>query len=141
MTTRPISADQIESLAVGAWILGTGGGGSPYQGLLNLRRLYRQGAAVRLMDPGDLGDDDLVAVVSTMGAPLVMQERLADPAYPAKPEQAILFTLEAWDINCPQHIPQLIAVADVLPVVERLEARIRELEAMLALRNAADNPD
>ena len=61
-------------------------------------------------------------------------ERLADPAYPAKPEQAILFAVEAWDINCPQHIPQLIAVADVLPVVEKLEARIRELEAMLAMR-------
>jgi len=70
-------------------------------------------------------------------------ERLADPAYPGKPEQAILFAVEAWDINCPQHIPQLVAIADVLPVVERLEARIRELEAMLALRtgSAPNNPD
>ncbi len=69
-------------------------------------------------------------------------ERLADPAYAGKPEQAILFTVEAWDINCPQHIPQLVAVADVLPVVERLESRIRELEAMPALRtgSAAGNP-
>jgi predicted pyridoxine 5'-phosphate oxidase superfamily flavin-nucleotide-binding protein len=69
-------------------------------------------------------------------------ERLADPAYPGKPEQAILFTIEAWDINCPQHIPQLVAVADLLPVVEKLEARIRELEAKLALRTdgTADNP-
>jgi DUF917 family protein len=36
MATVPVSASQIESLAIGAWILGTGGGGSPYQGLLNL---------------------------------------------------------------------------------------------------------
>ena len=34
---RPVTADQIESLAIGAWILGTGGGGSPYLALLNMR--------------------------------------------------------------------------------------------------------
>ncbi|OLB54092.1 MAG: hypothetical protein AUH99_00455 [Candidatus Rokubacteria bacterium 13_2_20CM_2_70_11] len=75
---RPVSAAEIESLAIGAWILGTGGGGSPYLALLNMRKLYRQGAVCRLMDPMALGDDDLVAVVSNMGAPLVGQERLAD---------------------------------------------------------------
>ena len=77
---RPVSADEIEALAVGAWILGTGGGGSPYCGLLNMRQLYREGIVVTLLDPDDLADDDAVAVVSTMGAPLVGQERLADPA-------------------------------------------------------------
>jgi DUF917 family protein len=76
--TREITLDDIESLAVGAWILGTGGGGSPYLGLLNMRRLYAKGHRVRLMSPFDLGDDDWVAVVSNMGAPLVGQERLAD---------------------------------------------------------------
>jgi DUF917 family protein len=76
---RPVSASEIESLAIGAWILGTGGGGSPYLALLNMRKLYRQGAVVQLMDPMDLADDDPVAVVSNMGAPLVGQERLTDP--------------------------------------------------------------
>src|ERR671926_1022930 len=76
---RTVSADEIESLAIGAWILGTGGGGSPYLALLNMRALYRDGAAVSLMDAADLADDDLVAVVSNMGAPLVGQERLTDP--------------------------------------------------------------
>ncbi|WP_407159318.1 DUF917 domain-containing protein [Bradyrhizobium sp. STM 3557] len=75
---RTISLDDIEALAVGAWILGTGGGGSPYLGLLNLRRLYAEGHRVQLMSPLDLADDDWVAVVSNMGAPLVGQERLAD---------------------------------------------------------------
>src|SRR5580693_3169773 len=73
-----LSLDDIESLAVGAWILGTGGGGSPYLGLLNMRRLYAEGRRVQLMSPFDLADDDRVAVVSNMGAPLVGQERLAD---------------------------------------------------------------
>jgi uncharacterized protein len=75
---QTIGLDDIEALAVGAWILGTGGGGSPYLGLLNLRRLYAEGYRVQLMSPLDLADDDWVAVVSNMGAPLVGQERLAD---------------------------------------------------------------
>ena len=75
---RPITLDDIESLAVGAWILGTGGGGSPYLGLLNMRRLYGEGHRVSLMQPQDLDDSDWVAAVSNMGAPLVGQERLTD---------------------------------------------------------------
>ena len=76
--TIPITLDDIECLAVGAWVLGTGGGGSPYLGLLNMRRLYAAGQRVDLMSPLDLADDDRVAVVSNMGAPLVGQERLTD---------------------------------------------------------------
>src|SRR5438045_4829457 len=76
--TLPITLDDLEALSVGAWILGTGGGGSPYLGLLNTRRLYGEGYRVELMSPLDLADDDRVAVVSNMGAPLVGQERLAD---------------------------------------------------------------
>lgn len=75
---REITAEEIEALAIGAWVLGTGGGGSPYLGLLNMRRLYAEGRRVQLMSPLDLADDDWVAVVSNMGAPLVGQERLAD---------------------------------------------------------------
>src|SRR5207247_6066977 len=76
---RPVSLDEIESLAIGAWILGTGGGGSPYLALLNMRQLYRQGVVCQLMDASELADDDLVAVVSNMGAPPRGQERLTDP--------------------------------------------------------------
>src|SRR5258708_13602287 len=75
---RELALDDVEALAVGAWILGTGGGGSPYLGLLNMRRLYAEGHRVSLMSPLDLADQDWVAVVSNMGAPLVGQERLAD---------------------------------------------------------------
>jgi len=52
--------------------------------------------------------------------------------YKAKPEQAILFTIEAWDVNCQQHIPQKFAAEDVAEVVARLQARIAELEAEVA---------
>jgi DUF917 family protein len=63
----PLTLDDIEALAVGAWILGTGGGGSPYLGLLNMRRLYAEGHRVSLLSPLDLADDDWVAVVSNIG--------------------------------------------------------------------------
>lgn len=53
---------------------------------------------------------------------------LADPAYDARPEQAIVFTLEAWDRNCPQHIPQRIDATDVKAALGALQARVAELE-------------
>lgn len=77
--SREVSESEVEALAIGAWILGTGGGGSPYHGLLNVRSLYAAGHRVQLMDPMDLDDTDMVAVVSSMGAPLVGQERMVDP--------------------------------------------------------------
>jgi uncharacterized protein len=49
--------------------------------------------------------------------------------YDARPQQAILLTIEAWDVNCPQHIPQKFDAADVTAAVTKLERRISELEA------------
>jgi hypothetical protein len=40
-----------------------------------------------------------------------------------------LFTVAAWDTNCPQHIPQKFAAADVAGAIARLEDRIAALEA------------
>ncbi|WP_165218976.1 DUF917 domain-containing protein [Affinirhizobium pseudoryzae] len=81
---QEFAEENIEPLAIGAWILGTGGGGDPYISTLNLRRLYAEGTRVDLMDPMALDDDDMVAVVSKMGAPLVGQERLGDPVHLAR---------------------------------------------------------
>jgi predicted pyridoxine 5'-phosphate oxidase superfamily flavin-nucleotide-binding protein len=52
--------------------------------------------------------------------------------YAAKPEQTILFTVTAWDTNCPQHIPQMFAAADVAAALEQRDKRIAELEAEVA---------
>ncbi len=52
-------------------------------------------------------------------------------------ERAILFTVEAWDRNCPQHIPQLVPVEDVETVVTALRQRVAELEA--EIRNLAES--
>lgn len=60
--------------------------------------------------------------------------KLRDPAYPGKVERAVVFTVEAWDVNCPQHIHQRFSQAQVGPVIERLQARIADLESQLAAR-------
>ncbi len=58
--------------------------------------------------------------------------RLADPAYGAKPERAIVFTVEAWDVNCPQHIVRRFTEEQVNRIVAPLNHRIARLEAELA---------
>lgn len=47
-------------------------------------------------------------------------------------ERVILFTIEAWDRNCPQHIPQLIPIEAAEAVVQQLKQRIEDLESELA---------
>lgn len=59
-------------------------------------------------------------------------EALMPRGYRARPEQAILFTVAAWDVNCPQHIPQKLDLADVAAVVAGRDARIAALEAEVA---------
>lgn len=59
-------------------------------------------------------------------------DRLRDPTYPGKVERAIVFTVEAWDVNCPQHIHKRFPQRAIAPLVERLQGRIAELESQLA---------
>lgn len=61
---------------------------------------------------------------------------LQEPAYPGRVERAILIDIEAWDINCPQHIHQRFPQTVVAPIIEQLQDRIRDLEAQLANQSA-----
>jgi uncharacterized protein len=65
------------------------------------------------------GDADLIA-------------RLMPEGYKARPEQVILFTVAAWNANCPQHIPQRFEAADVVAALGERDRRIAELEAEVA---------
>ena len=58
--------------------------------------------------------------------------KLMPEGYQARPEQVILFTVAAWDSNCPQHIPQRFEAADVAAAIAKREQRIAELEAEVA---------
>lgn len=59
-------------------------------------------------------------------------DQLRDATYPAKVERAILFEIEAWDVNCPQHIHKRFSQRQIAPVIEQLQGKIKDLEAKLA---------
>jgi predicted pyridoxine 5'-phosphate oxidase superfamily flavin-nucleotide-binding protein len=58
--------------------------------------------------------------------------RLMPGNYKARASQVILVTINAWDANCPQHIPQRFDAADVAAAIEERDQRIAALEAELA---------
>jgi predicted pyridoxine 5'-phosphate oxidase superfamily flavin-nucleotide-binding protein len=58
-----------------------------------------------------------------------LMSRLFPKGYKARPEQAILLTVLAWDENCPQHIPQRLDAVDVGPAIAERDRRIEALEA------------
>jgi uncharacterized protein len=66
--------------------------------------------------------------------------RLSPEGYKARPEQALIFTVAAWDANCPQHIPQRFEAADVAAAFAERDERIATLEAEIErLRPTAAN--
>jgi predicted pyridoxine 5'-phosphate oxidase superfamily flavin-nucleotide-binding protein len=73
------------------------------------------------------GDDELLSKVS-------------DPGYRARPERVIVFTVEAWDTNCPQHIPRMLPYEEVKDAIGRLQTRIAELEADNARLRTGETP-
>lgn len=67
-----------------------------------------------------------------------LMKRLMPDAYKARPEQVLLFTVSAWDANCPQHIPRRFEAAEVAAALAERDERIAALEAELqTLRGAA----
>ncbi len=58
-----------------------------------------------------------------------LPEKLADPKYKAQLERAFVFHVEAWDVNCQQHIIPRFTEEDIQPELQKLHARIEELEA------------
>ena len=125
-SSREITWDDLEALALGTAVLGTGGGGDSYITLLCCRELHRQGHRFRLIDPADLADDDMVAELGFMGAPLVGEERLTDPEHCARPARAMerymgrpfaaVMSAEIGGAN--GVMPLLVAALMDLPVVD-----------------------
>ena len=48
-----------------------------------------------------------------------------------------MFAVTAIDINCPQHIPQMLFAEDVAEVIAERDRRISALEAEIARARAA----
>ncbi|KAE9411054.1 DUF917-domain-containing protein [Gymnopus androsaceus JB14] len=72
-----LSEIDLEWITVGCYILGTGGGGTPYPHFLRLREMMRSaGATVRVVEPGWVDDEDVVGCGGCMGSPTVGIEKL-----------------------------------------------------------------
>ena len=78
---------------------------------------YAQPARVKVWGRASVVDDDVALVA-----------RLVEPSYPAHVERAIVIEIDAWDVNCPQHIPRKLDVEEVARESEELKARLRGLE-------------
>jgi DUF917 family protein len=75
---RYLDESDIEALAIGAAILGTGGGGNPYIGKLRCLQELRRGKRIRLMTLDELADDARVLSLGGIGAPIVSIEKLPE---------------------------------------------------------------
>jgi DUF917 family protein len=73
---RRIGPQEMEDIALGAAVLGTGGGGDPYIGKLMAIHALRERGPVTMVSIGAIRDDDLVVPTAMMGAPTVMVEKL-----------------------------------------------------------------
>ena len=70
--------------------------------------------------------------VKDLAAQDALAEILVDPGYRARPQRAMVITVEGIDWNCPQHIPVRIDAEDVQRALDERDARIASLEAQLA---------
>ena len=73
---RLIGQQEIEDIALGAAVLGTGGGGDSYIGKLMAVRSIRACGPARMVSADEIEDDAQVAMAAMMGAPTVMVEKL-----------------------------------------------------------------
>ncbi|KAJ8119042.1 hypothetical protein OPT61_g108 [Boeremia exigua] len=72
-----ISETDLDWITIGCYILGTGGGGSPYSTMLRVRGILQAGGTVRVVSPDDLKDEDLIGSGGSAGSPTVGIEKLS----------------------------------------------------------------
>jgi DUF917 family protein len=72
-----ISETDLDWITIGCYILGTGGGGSPYSSMIRLRSQLRNGAVVRVVNPRDIPDNAAIGCACGAGSPTVAIEKLA----------------------------------------------------------------
>jgi predicted pyridoxine 5'-phosphate oxidase superfamily flavin-nucleotide-binding protein len=60
-----------------------------------------------------------------------LNRRLMPGGYKARASQVILLKVNAWDANCPQHIPRRLEAADVDAALAERDRRIAALESEL----------
>lgn len=105
---RYIDFEMIDDIALGASILGTGGGGDPYLGSLIAKNALRHGKPVTLCNLDDVKDNELFIPCSTMGAPTVSVEKSFHRG-------KFSWHLKQWRITSPsQHLGLFLSKSVVL---------------------------
>ena len=123
---RELTLDQVDDLALGATLLGTGGGGDPYVARLMLRQAIKEYGPVKIVEASELPPDGLVMTTAVVGAPTVLLEKIpagyefvtsvkALASYLGK-EPAALMPIEVGGLNTP--LPLATAAELGLPVVD-----------------------
>jgi hypothetical protein len=123
---RILTETDIEEIALGAAVLGTGGGGDPYIGMLMVRKAIRDYGPVELYTLDELNEDDLIVPTAMMGAPTVMVEKMPNGddiinafrsvgKYIGKPIKATM-SIEAGGLN--SVVPIYVAAREQLPMVD-----------------------
>ena len=123
---KVLTAENIDYLAIGAAVLGAGGGGDPYLGKLMAKQALLEKGEIPLLDPDDIPDDELVIPSAMMGAPAVMLEKLPNGGEPEAAFRAVessfgrkayaVLPIEAGGIN--SCIPVYTAAKLGLPLVD-----------------------
>jgi DUF917 family protein len=121
-----VTTDHLEHLAIGAGILGTGGGGNPYLGKLIARKFLEEGRTIEVVTVDEVPDDALVCTVGGMGSPTVAFERLlranealnAMRALEAHLGRTITHVVPSEIGGSNSTIPMVVAVQAGIPVID-----------------------
>lgn len=89
-------------ISIGCYILGTGGGGSPYSSMIRIREMLRRGVVIRVVSPADLPNNAAVGCGGGVGSPTVGIEKLAGDEMVQAQEELFKF--------CGQRASHMIAV-------------------------------
>ncbi|WP_418734294.1 DUF917 domain-containing protein [Ellagibacter sp.] len=123
---RSIGVEEIEDMALGATVLGAGGGGDPYVGKLMAIEAIRRYGNVELVSPDEVPDDALVVVSQMMGAPTIMVEKICSGQEPMATydelvrelgqEPYAIYAVEAGGVN--STIPFILGATRHIPVID-----------------------
>ncbi|TFJ92199.1 DUF917 domain-containing protein [Lentibacillus salicampi] len=123
---RLIGKEEVENIAIGAALLGTGGGGDPFVGKMMAFQAIEEQGPVELLDITEINDEDVIVPSAMMGAPTVLVEKIpsGDEALEAfhsledvlnKKIKATM-PIEAGGVN--SLLPVALAASTGLPIVD-----------------------
>lgn len=121
-----VAETDLMPISIGAAVLGTGGGGNPYLGYLRMRQVLESGGVVRVIEPDEIGDGDLLVSVGGMGSPMVSHEKLAGGDEETAATRALETHLgRKFDAIAPfemgggnSMVPMIVAAAMDIPLVD-----------------------